>query len=632
LPFLFNDDSTRKIKYFNFDEWLENVFKTQIENTIKYFNFNDSKKALYLGNANNKNVQAVKDNSYLYEVMKIALKGRVNYLLETYGRSYSDVFNKKESYTEPLLVKIQKRKDGALIQTYYFNNDSSDLLSFYDTQIKENTEYEYIFSYYLLAIGTSYEYEINDNKKTFIKNLKNVIYVFEVPLLPDSTVATTVKTKTEPVFYPPATPTVQPIPYKDIKNQIKFVIQKNIDQYTQLPIRMTDSDKIYFDKMQTVDGEINLNKQIKFSSFIVDTEYGNSNADEFLSTNYEIFKLDREPYSYKDFYGKLYKTIDTDTFVETLEYNKKYYYTIREVFTYRTSVNEEPQRAWSNPSYVIEVQVINNSGVYYPIIKAHEFKEDNEHSKAKQFKKFLFIEPSYSQNLFDGSSLPDKAGATNEKDTRTAPRNIKLGVDPKKVWDKKFKIRLTSRQTGKKIDINYSFTHSNEEEINRQIPEIIIDAAKQNTPAPERPEETEQQVQDAIDKVTQAAETELVRYTELVQAVIDNTQPDLSLPQLTGNTGTSAGNNQIAGSNNITQQNPLPTVDLGNLANEIISNSANYDIDLSNFTANQLREIANIAQQTINNLIPEDIKNRLPNIPDIQGVDTTFTNPIRIPR
>ena len=38
-------------------------------------------------------------------------------------------------------------------------------------------------------------------------------------------------------------------------------------------------------------------------------------------------------------------------------------------------------------------------------------------------------------------------------------REIPIGIEEEQVWGKSFKIRLTSKRTGKKIDLNVSFEH-----------------------------------------------------------------------------------------------------------------------------------------------------------------------------
>ena len=47
-------------------------------------------------------------------------------------------------------------------------------------------------------------------------------------------------------------------------------------------------------------------------------------------------------------------------------------------------------------------------------------------------------------------------------DTAKGLKEVPLGLEEEQVWGKKFKIRLTSKNTGKKIDLNISFEHEHE--------------------------------------------------------------------------------------------------------------------------------------------------------------------------
>ena len=77
----------------------------------------------------------------------------------------------------------------------------------------------------------------------------------------------------------------------------------------------------------------------------------------------------------------------------------------------------------------------------------------------KAFKRFLKIKPATSQIFFDDSALNYDVDAEFEDGFRPT-----LGLESPKVWDQNFRIRLTSRQTGKKIDINFKFTHAFKDE------------------------------------------------------------------------------------------------------------------------------------------------------------------------
>ena len=71
---------------------------------------------------------------------------------------------------------------------------------------------------------------------------------------------------------------------------------------------------------------------------------------------------------------------------------------------------------------------------------------------SKKFKKLFQLRPNLSQVDFDDS-------AVTYMDQRAIEQidNLQVGTAEKLIWDKKFKIRLTSKKTNKKIDLNFTY-------------------------------------------------------------------------------------------------------------------------------------------------------------------------------
>ena len=67
----------------------------------------------------------------------------------------------------------------------------------------------------------------------------------------------------------------------------------------------------------------------------------------------------------------------------------------------------------------------------------------------------LQIEPNVQQLQFDVGS------ADFSQPANTQLSKVKLGTLDDKLWEKKFKIRLTSKRTGKKIDLNIDYKVNN---------------------------------------------------------------------------------------------------------------------------------------------------------------------------
>jgi hypothetical protein len=77
-------------------------------------------------------------------------------------------------------------------------------------------------------------------------------------------------------------------------------------------------------------------------------------------------------------------------------------------------------------------------------------EEDSRAVKSKKLRRFLQIKPQVSQVVLDTTEL--------ESDTAPFTDALPMGIDRELVWGRRFKVRLTSKKTGKKIDLNINFT------------------------------------------------------------------------------------------------------------------------------------------------------------------------------
>ena len=89
-------------------------------------------------------------------------------------------------------------------------------------------------------------------------------------------------------------------------------------------------------------------------------------------------------------------------------------------------------------------------------------------------KRFIKISPAAGQSVVD---LENTSGYDAAKDKSAQNlTNVKLGTKDRSVYGKKFKIRITSKSSGKKIDINVRFNKEHE-----KMPEIVYDPPKGKT-------------------------------------------------------------------------------------------------------------------------------------------------------
>ena len=172
----------------------------------------------------------------------------------------------------------------------------------------------------------------------------------------------------------------------------------------------------------------------------------------------EVYRLDEKPSSFRDFSSVLPRTISlaiedsdfsytTATFDDIVKSNKKYYYLFR-------AVNENDVAG--NVDTIIEAELVNDGGYKYSnfeVLFEQDLEEETFRDTTTQFKKILQLSPNLSQITIDESEASLSEPAKSQYDS------VKVGTSNNLIWGKTFKIRLTSKKTGKKIDLNITYNN-----------------------------------------------------------------------------------------------------------------------------------------------------------------------------
>ena len=159
---------------------------------------------------------------------------------------------------------------------------------------------------------------------------------------------------------------------------------------------------------------------------------------------------------YRAFRGHLHQILDTSgdetiplneralsfDFKDTLRPNKKYYYTARSIDVHGKK---------SNPSIVYEVELVYHDGVLFPEVKLYHPPVMPATETDKKFARFIEIKASEIQ-----TEVYEPTFATSDADNDLIG---KKGLAAEKVVANKFVVRFTSIDTGRKFDINLSFTN-----------------------------------------------------------------------------------------------------------------------------------------------------------------------------
>jgi len=444
----------KRVKTLDVYEWL-NGLKEELETEQPQSDSNqtiqktisdlEGPNAVYLGDLKS-SVKVGKDKKYaFYKSLVLAIfSAKLAELVKDNTRTYQEIVNGKLAATETVFYRIEKRSggpEGPIIQNIFLPNSSKiDVHKYIDTQVKYGKRYTYNIFAYDLVYGTRYryvDYKVATKIAGFDIETEPSLKIVETPYF----------TYTNTLLdSPPVSPDVNVIPYRGVNNMFKIAFNSNVGRYEQFPVTIEQSEAEQIRKL--------LASQDRYS----DEKLVYESDDQ--ATEYEIWRMEKRPTSYKDFSGKKVGSLVTDidlstpqkptsgAFIEKVEPNKKYWYTFRSIDVHGNI---------SYPSPIYEIELVDDSGAIYPIIKVVDFAPKIPKMPLKTAKRLLHIVPKLSQTLLNEEAsglegLNSVADKWNED-------NFQLGVAEEVLWGKKFKIRLTSKKTGKKVDLNIAFDH-----------------------------------------------------------------------------------------------------------------------------------------------------------------------------
>ena len=184
---------------------------------------------------------------------------------------------------------------------------------------------------------------------------------------------------------------------------------------------------------------------------------------------YEIFRLASRPSKYSDFgtggnpiasvHSRVFVNKDSTaaSFIDNIVPNTRYYYCARAVDVHGN---------FSNPTHVFEVELVDNDGQTYLILNTIYLNIESRKEYSKKGRRYLYVEPALRNLAVDEGQLNTQypnatvhtvPGQDLLGDPTVGLPGVASGAD---VWNKTFKIRLTSIQTSKKIDLNITFKNT----------------------------------------------------------------------------------------------------------------------------------------------------------------------------
>ena len=414
-----------------------------------------------------------------------ALKNAAKAAAATEATTYSEamVLGKK-CRSETIIYKLRKLKTVAGNDTpavagefFFANTQLSKIIEYVDTQVIYNRQYQYELYGYELVYGSRFRFRSNDSRYSagawtaqtqaptafsfMVETLPN-IKIIEYPIFTnrwqtenvldndDRAVGGVSYPPVRVIDRPPIPPGVFVASYKDKYKNVLFNFEIRQDEYindrAQSYIAIDDEDTEAFDlisKTQKLQDAFSLPKgKAEFKS------EGEEEIEEIQIFRTEEINLAATSVGevYKSFSGKLHHTVEKSKgrdFVDTLEPNKIYFYTFR-------SVDRHEQV--SNPTEIYKIQLHYKNGVYIPRIQALNIEKMLTKPQVPSKRMVRYLEIKAAEIQTEPITVLDDTGriTTSQKSMITNSEN--------KVTTNKYLIRLTSKDTGKKINLVIDFT------------------------------------------------------------------------------------------------------------------------------------------------------------------------------
>jgi hypothetical protein len=268
---------------------------------------------------------------------------------------------------------------------------------------------------------------------------------------------------------PPLPPNLVIAPYQGVNNRLMLMLNSNTGEYLARPeiIKATDAAMIADLYMYQSNIAVSPNEVVDMLDDPANPLKLRYKNDDPLK-RYEIFRTTSRPQKYSDFgstgthaiaESKVFvdKESSAASFIDSISPNTKYYYCVRALDVHNN---------FSNPTHIFEAELVDNEGQVYLILKTISLTIEKRKVYNKAGKRYLYLEPAIRNLQVDESYIEaNYQNATIEtlpgQDILGLPNAPTAGqaIGPD-VWNKTFKIRLTSKESNKKIDLNITFKNT----------------------------------------------------------------------------------------------------------------------------------------------------------------------------
>ena len=408
-------------------------------------------------------------------------------------RTYAEILDGKLAYSETLAYRVAKHlvnSNGVVatdpIQNFYLPSlNSINKMRYVDTQVRYGQKYKYIVYAYNLVVGDAYSYKNLTNDSVVTGQWEQDVDVPPAigespaaPQHPGSEVAAhypiadpqdshpgftvnqfgSIQLIEAPYFeydpveirdLPPVFPEVEVVPFRGVSNKIRFLLQTQNVKYAFTP------EKFIIEGQSDLDAyTLQREYQMRPTGPIV---FGSDDTE----ITFDIYRTTVKPTSYEDFSGMMLDSVEGLTpsgnravsigYDDKIEPNQVYYYTFR-CTDYHGGI--------SIPSPIYKIELVDDNGRIFPRVEVYHLMEEEQiksdplKSVIKPGKKYLQVGASLAQSLVNTQGLTGEVISPTQ-----APPTGLLSTQSEGIWSttankKVVKIRMTSKHTGKKIDLN----------------------------------------------------------------------------------------------------------------------------------------------------------------------------------
>jgi hypothetical protein len=373
-----------------------------------------------------------------------------------------------------------------IVQNYYFPISSkTNLIKFVDTQVKYNKDYRYELSAVSVVYGSKFSLLMTDWRGFPVQSPSHPfgeeeddrcyivggalttpnIKIIEYPLFSEAWKRVSAGALSYPDVKvydrPPPPPQILVAPYFGNYRQVLLAMQPGEEEFTgprAIPWIMLDRQQDWGSSILP-----SILYQKKFENFSLvspNLEFTSESRSEVKKMEiYRSTTIDETITSVPELYvntfsGNLHKVLDIsgnpdippeDTalsfeFLDDLQPNVRYYYAVRSV---------DVHGKVSNPTPIYQVELVYVKGTYYPRISVYDKALISNKSPTKKMTRFLEIKSADIQSAVKNTyNNQDKIINSEKGFISEADNQVESG---------KFLIRLTSRDTGRKIQFGIKF-------------------------------------------------------------------------------------------------------------------------------------------------------------------------------